>query len=31
VTFEDGRTGTIQAEMAIRDMVSPASVRQAAE
>ncbi|HZA66223.1 MAG TPA: AMP-binding protein [Geminicoccaceae bacterium] len=31
VTFEDGRTGTIQAEMAIRDMVSPASVRHAAE
>jgi long-chain acyl-CoA synthetase len=31
VTFEDGRTGTIQAEMAIRDMVPQAAVRQAAE
>jgi long-chain acyl-CoA synthetase len=31
VTFEDGRTGTIQAEMAIRDMVPQAAVRHAAE
>ena len=31
VTFEDGRTGMIQAEMAIRDMVPPAAVQQAAE
>jgi long-chain acyl-CoA synthetase len=31
VTFEDGRTGTIQAEMAIRDMVPHAAVPQAAE
>jgi long-chain acyl-CoA synthetase len=31
VTFEDGRTGTIQAEMAIRDMVPKAAVPQAAE
>jgi long-chain acyl-CoA synthetase len=31
VTFEDGRTGTIQAEMVIRDMVPQAAVQQAAE
>jgi long-chain acyl-CoA synthetase len=31
VTFEDGRTGTIQAEMAIRDMLPQAAVPQAAE
>jgi long-chain acyl-CoA synthetase len=31
VTFEDGRTGTIQAEMAIREMVPQAAVPQAAE
>jgi long-chain acyl-CoA synthetase len=31
VTFEDGRTGTIQADMAIRDMVPQAAVQQAAE
>ena len=31
VTFEDGRTGTIRAEMAIRDMVAPGAVPQAAE
>ena len=31
VTFEDGRTGTIQAEMAIRDLVPQAAVPQAAE
>jgi long-chain acyl-CoA synthetase len=31
VTFEDGRTGTIQAEMAIRAMVPQAAVPQAAE
>ena len=31
VTFEDGRTGTIRAEMAIRDMVAEAVVPQAAE
>jgi long-chain acyl-CoA synthetase len=31
VTFEDGRTGSIRAEMAIRDMVPRAAVQQAAE
>jgi long-chain acyl-CoA synthetase len=31
VTFEDGRTGTIRAEMMIRDMLPQAAVRQAAE
>jgi long-chain acyl-CoA synthetase len=31
VTFEDGRTGTIQAEMAIRDVLPQAAVPQAAE
>jgi long-chain acyl-CoA synthetase len=31
VTFEDGRTGSIRAEMAIRDMVPKAAVQQAAE
>jgi long-chain acyl-CoA synthetase len=31
VTFEDGRTGMIRAEMAIRDMLPEAAVRQAAE
>jgi long-chain acyl-CoA synthetase len=31
VTFEDGRTGTVRAEMVIRDMVPQAAVRQAAE
>jgi long-chain acyl-CoA synthetase len=31
VTFEDGRTGMIRAEMAIRDMVPKAAVQQAAE
>jgi long-chain acyl-CoA synthetase len=31
VTFEDGRTGTIRAEMAIRDIVPKAAVRHAAE
>jgi long-chain acyl-CoA synthetase len=31
VTFEDGRTGMIRAEMVIRDMVSKAAVPQAAE
>jgi long-chain acyl-CoA synthetase len=31
VTFEDGRTGMIRAEMVIRDMVPQAAVRQAAE
>ena len=31
VTFEDGRTGMIRAEMIIRDMLPQAAVRQAAE
>jgi hypothetical protein len=31
VTFEDGRTGMIRAEMVIRDMVCNAAVPQAAE
>jgi long-chain acyl-CoA synthetase len=31
VTFEDGRTGMIRAEMAIRDIVPKAAVRHAAE
>jgi long-chain acyl-CoA synthetase len=31
VTFEDGRTGMIRAEMMIRDMLPQAAVRQAAE
>ena len=31
VTFEDGRTGMIRAEMMIRDMLPEAAVRQAAE
>jgi long-chain acyl-CoA synthetase len=31
VTFEDGRTGTIRAEMVIRDMVPKTAVQQAAE
>jgi long-chain acyl-CoA synthetase len=31
VTFEDGRTGMIRAEMVIHDMVPQAAVRQAAE
>jgi long-chain acyl-CoA synthetase len=31
VTFEDGRTGMIRAEMVIRDMVPQAAVQQAAE
>ena len=31
VTFEDGRTGMIRAEMIIRDMLPEAAVRQAAE
>ena len=31
VTFEDGRTGMIRAEMAIRDMLPKAAVQQAAE
>jgi long-chain acyl-CoA synthetase len=32
VTFEDGRTGTIEAEMAIHDMAAgPLPVREAAE